>query len=541
MRRRAADPQRCVATLVGWSLVLAGSFQLRAQEVNIPLPGGDASAASPSDVLQPSPDVDRRPTPTPSDRLPVAATAPAKPAAKPQFPGPKTLPPTGPWRVLFFENDFSAPHDYVLGDELKNLDWPCGNMCLQWSTGGEIRHRYMDEANRLRPGPPVDTDAQLWRWRHYFDVHTGDYLRFYVEGLHADSFGEEAAPQAIDVNRWDLQNYFVDILLLESDTTNHTLRYGRQELLFGRQRLVSPLDWANIRRNFEGFRYLARGEDVRLDVFAVQPVNAATGYRSPTEFDNQFDRPNWDVWFAGAYGSYSRIENTLIEPYWLYNDVQQSDPLRPDGTRHTFGARVSHLIPVEDGCGQQQRVWDMDVEGAFQVGEDDDEDVRAGFVTTVLGHTWKQLPGKPRLSGLFYYGSGDRDPNDDQNNTFYVLFPLAHAYWGISDNLSGENLLDYSLQYDIRPTDKTAVTFAYHWFSLASSGDRAYNVAGAPIGAPGNSTDLGDALDIYGYYALTPNFDVQLGYSWFWYGQFIDQTTPRDDARQLYIQSSLRY
>ena len=123
------------------------------------------------------------------------------------------------------------------------------------------------------------------------------------------------------------------------------------------------------------------------------------------------------------------------------------------------------------------------------------------------------------------------------------MFPLGHAYWGILDNLSGQNLIDYSAQLDLKPTKKLGVTSAYHLFNLASSGDRVYNVAGAPVGAPGHGTNLGQELDTYGYYAFNPNFDIQMGYSWFWYGSVItgQAATHRQDASQAYIQTSLRY
>jgi hypothetical protein len=52
---------------------------------------------------------------------------------------------------------------------------------------------------------------------------------------------------------------------------------------------------------------------------------------------------------------------------------------------------------------------------------------------------------------------------------------------------------------------------------------------------------VGQALDLYGYYAMNANVDVQAGYSWFWYGGFIDRTVPRDDCTQFYVQTSFRY
>jgi len=477
---------------------------------------------------------------------PAPAPAPKK-KAPPAFPGPKVLPPTGPWKPLFFDNDFSYKkdpnHEHLFGEELKGITFgftECDE-CFTLSTGGEIRHRFMNEDNRLRPGGPAQADNHLLRWRHYLDLKYSDWLRGYVEGIHADSYGNELPDQAIDVNRWDLLNAFVDVSFLEDDLGTHTVRLGRQEILFGRQRFASPLDWANTRRNFEGVRYWHKGESHKLDLFAVNPVNSATGFRTVAKQDNAFDQANSGVWFSGAHLSYSGIENTLIEPFWFWVDTQTDIAARPDGSRHTFGTRISHLMPVKDECGQETRVWDVDVEGGWQVGEDNNQDVTAGYLTAILGHTWKQVTWTPRISGLFYFGSGDSSPADGKNNTFQTPFPLGHAYWALSDNLSGQNLYDYSLQLDVKPTKETALVTAWHRFDLASSGDKLYNVAGVPVGTPGNGIDVGNAWDIYGYYAVNANFDVQLGYSKFFYGEFIDRTTPRGDAQQFYIQTSFRY
>ncbi|MCY2964458.1 MAG: alginate export family protein [Planctomycetota bacterium] len=467
----------------------------------------------------------------------------AKKPAKPQFPGPKTLPPTGPYKVLFFNNDFSykkdPEHDYIFGEELKDMSFDLFGQPLQVSTGGEIRYRFMNEDNRLRPGKPLHADYNLWRWRHYVDTKWGDF-RVYGELLTADAFDSEGPDQPIDVNRWDIQNLFFDWMFWEGELGKHTFRYGREEYLLGRQRLVSPLDWANIRRNFQGYHYMLKGDNFTFDAFAVNPVNAATGYVTAADYDSGHDTANHNVWFGGTYYSYTGWKNTVVDAYWLsLNTNSQSIP-RPELHRNTFGSRWAHLSPITDGAGTDVRVWDFDVEGGVQAGAEKSRDVIAGFFTGIVGHSWKKPAWAPRVAGLFYYGSGTTDATGS-NNTFNVMFPLNHAYWAISDNLVGQNLFDYSLQLDVKPTKKTAMTSAFHWFQLASAADTAYNVAGVPVGKPGNGKDVGTALDLYGYYAFNPNFDIQMGYSWFWYGSYIERTAPRDDATQLYIQTSLRY
>jgi hypothetical protein len=508
------------------------------------------AAESPQEIFdgtaQPKTEADDEPLPLEDDGItpPMVMPAPAPPPPKPAppaFPGPKTLPPTGPWKILFFENDFSyalqPDHEHLFGEELKFLRSDLYDNTFTLATGGEIRHRYMNEDNRLRPGGPVHTDYNLWRWRQYIDAHWCDF-RVYAELIDADSFGSTAPDQAIDVNRWELLNLFADWTFLRDDLGAHTVRVGRQELLFGRQRLVSPLDWGNTRRNFQGVRYMLKGDDYRLDVFATHPVNSATGFQPVAIYDSRFDQPNYHVWFSGAYFTYTGMKDTVVDAYWLYLDTGTTqNPAQPDGMRHLLGSRFARLIPVADGA----RVWDVDTEGGFQLGRDNGESVLAGFYTYIIGHTWKSFYFTPRLSHTFYYGSGDQIANSGHNNTFNTLFPLGHAYWAISDNLSGQNLYDYAIQTDVKPTKKTALTSAFHWFSLASNGDRLYNVAGVPVGTPGNGRDVGTALDIYGYYSYNANLDIQAGYSWFWYGSYVEAVAPRGDATQFYVQTSFRY
>ena len=80
----------------------------------------------------------------------------------------------------------------------------------------------------------------------------------YVEYIDAQSYNQNLPPLATDVNHSDILNAFADIKLGELDDHPIYARIGRQELLYGSQRLISPLDWANTRRNFNGAAILAQ-------------------------------------------------------------------------------------------------------------------------------------------------------------------------------------------------------------------------------------------------------------------------------------------
>ena len=148
----------------------------------------------------------------------------------------------------------------------------------------------------------------------------------------------------------------------------------------------------------------------------------------------------------------------------------------------------------------------------------------------------------PSIKGVFWWGSGDSDPTDGKYGTNSTLFPLGHAYWGIIDNLSGQNLLDYSLQASIKPCEKTTLSAAGHLFDKSSSADRIYNVAGVALGPAGGPKHIGTELDLIANYALSSNASIQSGYSWFWYGDAVDDTAlSRDDAEQFYLMVTLGF
>ena len=109
---------------------------------------------------------------------------------------------------------------------------------------------------------------------------------------------------------------------------------------------------------------------------------------------------------------------------------------------------------------------------------------------------------------------------------------------------AGINCTEDAIQVTAKPTTKLTLLSAIHWFNVADNSDASYNIAGAPVaGSAGKGSNIGQELDLIGTYVFNPNFDVQVGYSWFWYDTRINNTAPlnRDDATQFYVQTTLRY
>ena len=105
--------------------------------------------------------------------------------------------------------------------------------------------------------------------------------RVYVEGIYADVTDDDETfrPRPIDRNFGDFLNAFVDY---EPDD-GMTIRVGRQELLYGAERLISPLDWANTRRTFEGVKLLMHEGDWNTDAFYTPPATTAYAWQQGVE------------------------------------------------------------------------------------------------------------------------------------------------------------------------------------------------------------------------------------------------------------------
>ncbi|MCH7686926.1 MAG: hypothetical protein IH899_09635 [Planctomycetes bacterium] len=62
------------------------------------------------------------------------------------------------------------------------------------------------------------------------------------------------------------------------------------------------------------------------------------------------------------------------------------------------------------------------------------------------------------------------------------------------------------------------------------------------MGTTGSGIEIGEELDLVADYQFNPNFSVQAGYFWFWYGSaVVNSGLNRDDAEQFTLQTTLRY
>ncbi|MEZ6053870.1 MAG: alginate export family protein [Planctomycetaceae bacterium] len=415
---------------------------------------------------------------------------------------------------------------------------------VKYSMGGELRYRYMDERNRLRPMGNVRRDTyQLWRFSPFLEVGN-DWIKGYVQAIDASAFNEDLPILPIDENRWDLLQYYVDVRLLQLESGDVRGQAGRIFLQYGDQHLISPLGWSNTYRNFEGGKLYYSGEDWNIDGFVVRPNNGAAS--AAAFHPHSFDQADQSITFSGIYATYKKAKNGTIDLFWLWNDQSEPVTTLQDGNRHTIGARYAGTYADKTG-DETILTYMWDLQGGYQFGRDvfmpvaGEQDVNAGFLSTIGGVTFNQVAWSPSIKGLFWWGSGDDDPTDGEINTVNTLYPLGHAYWGLIDNFNGANLIDYSIQASVQPAKKLNLAAHYHWFDKASQNDYIYNIAGASLGNTATpQKTLGNELDLLATYQVNANLQLQAGYFWFWYGDAVDNQAAlaRDDAHQFYFMTT---
>jgi hypothetical protein len=478
----------------GWRLIL---MSLTAAAVGTPVVGRGADC----DSIECGDAVDC------GDKVDCGTAAGAKAAAKPN-------PCATSHKGLFYANDFSYLKDpdycgHCLGDSLKLMPVAGGDLG-SLDLGGQLRTRYHHERGMGQDvaGPGVnrfqatDHDIFLTRLRLYSNWKMSDSLRVYCEGIVADVTDDNHTylPRIIDRN-YDFLNLFADVGLTDSLTA----RVGRQELLYGAQRLISPLDWANTRRTFDGVRLLHKGEKLSTDVFYT--------YFVPV-IPNRLDEPDYDQAFYGIYNTYTVKEGVTVDFYYIGYDNQNTGggPGQRDFSLHTCGARFNG--PLTDN-------WLFEMEGGPQFGRQSGLGVNqeAMFGTCGVGRKLGDvLPWSPTLWCYYDYASGNAGGGDF--NRFNDLFPLGHKYLGFIDAALRQNIESPNVLLTASPTSKLTLLMWYWHIMANQAGDIIPSIGGTPPQST-TSKDFGDELDFIGTYAIGPRSNVLLGYSHFWRGNKI--------------------
>lgn len=431
----------------------------------------------------------------------------------------------GAYEPVFYDNNFSYLDDPCYDDWWPGQHFKQINLC-DWATldvGGQYRNRYHSEHHMRGLGlTGVNDDFLLHRTRVYGNLQVDQFFRAYVEYIDAVSNYERHNPRPIEENRSDLLNAFADVLLLDTGSQELWFRGGRQELIYGQQRAVSPLDWANTRRTFQGYKAMLKGENWKIDGFWTNPIDP-----EPKSFDN----PNRDEQFMGVYATRAFEGGETLDLFYLrLQDAQNQGSFPNDFDFHTLGGRLAG----------KYNEYDYEAWGGYQFGKNTNGSGHAaGAFTFGIGRTLQDVQWTPSLWIYYDWASGANDTG--AGNGYHHLFPLAHKYLGFMDLYGRRNIQSPNVLFQMQPAEKVKLLLWYYYFQLQNGNDTPYSVVMTPFN-PNNrpgSRDLGHEIDFLVTYNINVRMSLLLGYSHFFAGDYYRKTPgvpTSKDADFTYVQ-----
>jgi hypothetical protein len=439
----------------------------------------------------------------------------------PQPPGPAPDPARPPLNPLPAEQNWS-----FLADSSKRTDFfdplkciPFGeNPQLYLSLGFEYRIEYEYFDNWMLGAGPQDHNGYVMnRVMPHFDFHAGSDFRLFSEFEFDFEDGRNGGPRPqIDEDRGDVHQLFLEIGPHVSGPHGISLRVGRQEVVLGSGRLFDNNEGPNVKLSFDGFRAIAEGARVRLDLFALKPV------------ENNLD------WFAdvpnhaqSVWGSYLTVPAPIIsrgqaDIYYIGLDTKSATYNR--GTAHevreTVGTRV--FRPIEKG-------WDYNWEADYQWGSFGSDSIRAWSASTETGFTVdrRRFHPRPLLRADVY--SGDGNSANQSLGTFNSLFPRG-AYFSpkIVPTLGPQNLIDFHPAVQFQLKANVTGAFAWDWYWRESTHDGIYAYGSGVLIDPAGASHaryLGNQGDLEIRWAPMPHTIIAFNFAGFKPGTFFNTLT----------------
>ncbi|MEM1096028.1 MAG: alginate export family protein [Bacteroidota bacterium] len=360
----------------------------------------------------------------------------------------------------------------------------------RWSLTGEVRHRSTTDARR--PSTAVNND-HLLRTRLAVAFQPGDGMSALVQVQDARFFGSgdpsrgrgtlDASADAIG-----LHQAYVDIQDIAGTATS--VRFGRQELVLGKQRLIGSLGWSNVGRSFDAVSVQNVTRGITTKAFAARLE------QSPGAVQN----------LTAIHTTIPVAEGHTLAAFAIH------DNNRASASADTEAFRRLERTTTGIRSNGQPGTWRYDIEAIGQFGRSratptTTADIRAYLVSAEVGRTFDI--GRPLdVRGLYTILSGDETPGDATSQTFNTLFATNHAFYGMMDyfpvTYTAQGLHDASLSARLRIDPKTVLRADLHHFRV----DQA-------VAADDGRRVLGQEVDLRVTHTFRTHLNIQAGFAVF--------------------------
>ncbi len=417
--------------------------------------------------------------------------------------------------LLRFNEDYSC-----LSHPVNRSDWldpvkyvPLSAKDPAWyvSFGGELRERFEGnyDPNFGIGGARADSYL-LQRLTLLSDVHLGDRVRFFAEGISGLMEGEVPPAPPVQNDPIDLQFAFVDVVPYLRDDERLTVRAGRFGLSFGAGRLVATRAAPNIPFRFDGFELLYSRPLWEATAFLTQPARDTSG----------FNGEDHTTTFWGIYATHwLDAPHTLgfdLYYFGIHNKRDSYASGTGDEHRHSLGTRQ---------FGTWNR-WDWNTEEVLQVGSFGNNSILAWTASLDGGYTW-DAPRQPRLGLKADVTSGSG--GSGQQETFDALY-FKSGYFNDASLIRPQNIIDVHPNAGLKLTRTVSADGGADVFWRYSRSDAVYAVPGF-IAIPALKTAssyVGTALDLNLAWQVQRHVSVQASYVHFFSGNYVHEAGGED-------------
>ena len=370
---------------------------------------------------------------------------------------------------------------------------------------GNIRSQYFYVHNEdWGDKQPKDDGYFLARFLARADLHLSRYFRSVIHLQSSLAIGREGAGP-VDQNPLELHEWFFEIGKMEGNVVK--LKFGRQELSYGSQRLVAIRDGPNNRQSFDAIKIQVSTARYDLQSFYSRPVTA-----KPGAFN---DKHNKATQFWGLYNVFNKVP--LVSNVDLYYfGIARKQSVFNDGVgreeRHSAGIRI----------WKKSAGWNYDIETVFQVGRFSGKKIRAYTASANISYIFSDLIARPEIGIKTELISGDLEKGDTKLGTFNPMFPRG-SYFGLAALIGPSNLVDVhpSAGLSIRKDLRFLVDLiAFRRYSnqdgmYASNVSLIYHDSGTDV------TRIGYQLAAALYYTKLQHISFRTEFTWFDAGRFL--------------------
>ncbi|MCI5107647.1 MAG: alginate export family protein [Pseudomonadales bacterium] len=413
----------------------------------------------------------------------------------------------------------------------------------EWlSIGFEQQSRVQVLDGQFRAG--LDGGDQGFEWRNALTLKA-DFETFSVETEIADMrsyFTDEGSPlDSTVVNPLDILQANVNIpvsdLFREGD--QGFIKIGRFTMDQGSRRFVARNRFRNTINSFAGVHAGLQSGNSSLELFYTRPTQRRV---SGDWLDNKprLDKQSKDI-FWGAYLTTPLSEQTgTLQLYLLGADERREQAANQRFDVLSTGARVFR----SPAAGS----WHYETEAMLQFGDapaldalSAPRDHKAQYFHFSLGYSF-EMPWQPALTFLYHYGSGDKDPLDNESNELDHLFGVPRPDFGptgLYRAFQRVNTESPGLMLNLQPASNIDAYLRWQRPSLAEQAQGWQTTRYQHPGGLGE-THLGDQLETRVRWHLLDNkLTVDGGYVWVKAGPYMD-LVGKGNSQYFYLQTLVR-